>query len=123
MLRHPRRTLAAALLVIVALVAYGFSLEEKLTPSSLDIGGTKVHDANGMLRQYFGDTAPFAILLQGKPAAIDRQGPALIRNFRRDPKATTLSPWDVGTVGLREGPLTGAADHESGMLSGLKTEH
>jgi RND superfamily putative drug exporter len=105
MLRHPRRSLAVALLVIVALVAYGFSLEEKLTPSSLDIGGTKVHNANGMLRQYFGDTAPFAILLQGKPAAIDRQGPALIRNFRRDPKATTLSPWDVGTVGqLRPSP-------------------
>jgi RND superfamily putative drug exporter len=105
MLRHPRRSLAVALVVIVALVAYGFSLEEKLTPSSLDIGGTKVHDANGMLRQYFGDTAPFAILLQGKPAAIDRQGPALIRNFRRDPKATTLSPWDLGTVGqLRPSP-------------------
>jgi RND superfamily putative drug exporter len=105
MLRHPRRSLAVALLFILALVAYGFSLEQRLTPSSLDIGGTKVHDANGMLRHYFGDTAPFAILLQGKPAAIDRQGPALIRNLRRDPNVTTLSPWDVGTVGqLRPSP-------------------
>jgi RND superfamily putative drug exporter len=105
MLRHPRRTLAIALVFIVVLVAYGFSLEQRLTPSSLDIGGTKVHNANGMLRKYFGDTAPFAILLQGKPAAIDRQGPALIRELRRDPKVTTLSPWDVGTVGqLRPSP-------------------
>ena len=105
MLRHPRRTLTVALLFIVVLVGYGFSLEEKLTPSSLDIRGTKVHDANGMLRKYFGDTAPFAILLQGKPAAIDRQGPALIRELRHDPKVTTLSPWDVGTVGqLRPSP-------------------
>jgi RND superfamily putative drug exporter len=105
MLRHPRRSLAVALVFVAVLVAFGFSLEEKLTPSSLDISGTKVHDANGMLRKYFGDTAPFAILLQGKPAAIDRQGPALIRNLRRDPKATTLSPWDIGTVGqLRPSP-------------------
>jgi RND superfamily putative drug exporter len=105
MLRHPRRSLAVALVFIAALVAFGFSLEERLTPSSLDISGTKVHDANGMLRNYFGDTAPFAILLQGKPSAIDRQGPALIRNLRRDPKVTTLSPWDVGTVGqLRPSP-------------------
>jgi RND superfamily putative drug exporter len=105
MLRHPRRTLAVAALFIVVLVAYGFSLEQKLTPSSLDIRGTAVHNANGMLRKYFGDTAPFAILLQGKPAAIDRQGPALIRELRRDPKVTTLSPWDVGTVAqLRPSP-------------------
>jgi RND superfamily putative drug exporter len=105
MLRHPRRTLTVALLFIVVLVTYGFSLEGRLTPSSLDIGGTKVHTANGMLRKYFGDTAPFAILLQGKPAAIDRQGPELIRELRRDPKVTTLSPWDVGTVGqLRPTP-------------------
>jgi RND superfamily putative drug exporter len=105
MLRQPRRSLAVAAVFIAVLVAFGFSLEEKLTPSSLDISGTKVHDANGMLRQYFGDTAPFAILLQGKPSAIDRQGPALIRNLRRDPKVTTLSPWDVGTVGqLRPSP-------------------
>jgi RND superfamily putative drug exporter len=105
MLRHPRRSLAVASLLIAVLVVFGFSLEERLAPSSLDISGTPVHNANGMLRQYFGDTAPFAILLQGKPAAIDRQGPALIRNFRRDPKATTLSPWDVGTVGqLRPSP-------------------
>jgi RND superfamily putative drug exporter len=105
MLRHPRRTLTVGLLVVLVLVAFGFSLEEKLTPSSLDISGTAVHNANGMLRKYFGDTAPFAILLQGKPSAIDRQGPELIRKLRRDPKVTTLSPWDVGTVGqLRPSP-------------------
>ncbi len=105
MLRHPRRSLAVASLFIAVLVIFGFSLEERLTPSSLDISGTPVHDANGLLRQHFGNALPFAVLLQGKPAAIDRQGPALVRNFRRDPKATTLSPWDVGTVGqLRPSP-------------------
>jgi putative drug exporter of the RND superfamily len=58
-----------------------------------------------LLHQHFGDTAPFAILLQGPAAAIDRQGPALIRALRRDPKVTTLSPWDRGSVSrLRPSP-------------------
>jgi RND superfamily putative drug exporter len=105
MLRHPRRTLGIGLALVLVLVAFGFSLEEKLTPSSLDIQGTKVHRANGMLSKYFGNTAPFVILLRGKPSAIDRQGPELIRALRRDPKVTTLSPWDRGTVGrLRPTP-------------------
>ncbi len=58
-----------------------------------------------MLREHFGDTAPFAILLRGPAPALDRQGPALIRTLRRDPKVTTLSPWDRGAVGnLRPSP-------------------
>jgi RND superfamily putative drug exporter len=38
-------------------------------------------------------------------AAIDRQGPQLVRALRRDPRVTTLSPWDRGSVArLRPGP-------------------
>jgi putative drug exporter of the RND superfamily len=104
-LRHPRRALAVAALFIVVLVAFGTTLEQKLTPSTLDIPGTPVHRANEMLTRYFGDSAPFVILLQGQPAALDRQGPELIRTLRRDPKVTTLSPWDRGSVGqLRPAP-------------------
>jgi putative drug exporter of the RND superfamily len=51
-----------------------------------------------MLREHFGESAPFVVLLRGPSAAIDRQGPALIRALRRDPVVTTLSPWDRGTV-------------------------
>ena len=98
MLRHPKRTLAIAAVVIAVLVAFGFSLNERLSPATLDIRGTPVHQANGMLRKYFGDTSPFAILLQGPPKQIDEQGPDLIRGLRRDPKVTTLSPWDRGFV-------------------------
>ena len=58
-----------------------------------------------MLREHFGATALFPILLRGPAAAIDRQGPELIRTLRRDPKVTTLSPWDRGAVArLRPGP-------------------
>ena len=41
------------------------------------------------MQRYFGDTAPFAILLQGPPAELDRQGPALIRKLRTDPAVST----------------------------------
>ena len=59
-----------------------------------------------MLRQYFGDSAPFAILLQGPPKEIDEQGPKLVHALRAsDPKVTTVSPWDKGKVGnLRPEP-------------------
>ena len=105
MLRHPKRTLAVAAVLIAILVAFGLSLNERLSPATLDIRGTAVHQANGMLRKYFGDTSPFAILLQGPPKQIDEQGPDLIRALRRDPKVTTLSPWDRGFVNrLRPNP-------------------
>jgi RND superfamily putative drug exporter len=97
-LRHPRRALAVALLLIVALAAFGIGLNGRLSPSTLEISGTASSRANQLLREHFGDSAPFAILLQGPPAALDRQGPALIRTLRRNPAVTTLSPWDRGSV-------------------------
>ena len=90
--------LAAALIVLIALGVLGTGVESRLQPTSLNIPGTPSARAGEMLRQGFGDSAPFAILLRGPAAAIDRQGPALIRALRRDPKVTTLSPWDRGTV-------------------------
>jgi putative drug exporter of the RND superfamily len=51
-----------------------------------------------MLREHFGDSAPFVILLRGPAKALDRQGPAVVRALRRDPSVTTLSPWDRGRV-------------------------
>jgi putative drug exporter of the RND superfamily len=104
-LRHPRRALGVAALFIVVLIALGTNLEEKLSPSTIDIPGTPASRANELLRDHFGPAAPFAILLRGPAAALDRQGPELIRALRRDPKVTTLSPWDRGSVGLlRPGP-------------------
>jgi len=97
-LRHPRGALVVGALLFVVFGGLGLSVEGKLSPSSLDISGTDSSRANQMLREHFGDTAPFAILLQGPPAALDRQGPALIRTLRRDPAVTTISPWDRGSV-------------------------
>jgi len=104
-LRHPRRVLAAALAVLLVLGILGAGVEDKLSPTSLEIPGTSSARANRMLREHFGESAPFVILLRGPAKQLDRQGPALIRALRRDPAVTTLSPWDRGAVQrLRPGP-------------------
>ena len=105
MLRHPKRSLLVGLIVVGLLSVFGFSLEEKLNPSTIEISGTSTSRTTEMQDEYFGDSAPFVIFLEGPPKDLDEQGPALIRELRSDPQVTTLSPWDRGAVGrLRPGP-------------------
>ncbi len=104
-LRHPRATLGLALAAVVALGVLGLGVEGRLRPTSLGVPGTESARAGKLLRAHFGDSAPFAILLRGPAAALDRQGPGLIRTLRRDPRVTTLSPWDRGHLArLRPNP-------------------
>jgi putative drug exporter of the RND superfamily len=97
-LRHPRAVLVVAALVLAALGIIGANVEDRLDPTTLDIPGTDSSRANQLVADHFGDSAPFVILLQGPRPALERQGPELIRALRRDPKVTTLSPWDRGNV-------------------------
>ncbi len=99
LLRHPRGVLVAFAVIVVVLATLGFQVNDKLSPTSLDISGTPASEANEMLKKNFGDTALFAILLQGPSDEIDRQGPDLVRALRAaNPLVTTLSPWDRGSV-------------------------
>lgn len=90
--------LAIAAVLLAALAVIGTGTDDRLDPTTLDVPGTESSRGNEILREHFGDTAPFAILLRGPGPAIDRQGPELIRALRRDPRVTTLSPWDRGSV-------------------------
>jgi putative drug exporter of the RND superfamily len=90
--------LVVALAALIALGVLGANVESKLSPTSLNIPGTPSAEANALLQEHFGQSAPFVILLRGPAKALDRQGPELIRALRRDPRVTTLSPWDRGTV-------------------------
>src|ERR1700709_842681 len=104
-LRHPRAVLVVAALVLAALGIIGLNVENRLDPTTLDIPGTDSSRANALVTEHYGDSCPFVGLLRGPPAALDRQGPELIRDLRRDPKVTTLSPWDRGNVSqLRPDP-------------------
>jgi putative drug exporter of the RND superfamily len=104
-LRHPRKVLGSAVVLIAVLGALGSGVEGKLAPTSLEVAGTPSAKGGELLRAHFGQSAPFAILLRGPAAALDRQGPALIRALRRDPRVTTLSPWDGAQLArLRPAP-------------------
>ena len=98
MLRHPRAVLAVAAVLLAALGVIGTGTNDRLDPTTIDVAGTESFRSNELLREHFGETAPFAILLRGPAAAIDRQGPQLIDALREDPRVTTLSPWDTGAV-------------------------
>ena len=104
-LRHPRGVLAVAAVVLVVLGVIGTGVEGKLDPTTLNVPGTASSRANELQREHFCESAPFAILLEGPAAALDRQGPELVRALRHNPAVTTLSPWDQGSVGrLRPAP-------------------
>ncbi len=105
--RRPRLTIAAALVVLLVLGLLGIGVEGKLKATSLDVPGTESSRGAALLRAHFGDSAPFAVLLRGPAASLDRQGPRLVAALRRDsPRVTTVSPWDPGAgLGpLRPGP-------------------
>ena len=90
--------LAIAGVLLISLGLIGTGVNGRLDPTTLEVPGTESLRGTELLREHFGASAPFAILLRGPAAALDRQGPELIRALRRDPKVTTLSPWDTGSV-------------------------
>jgi RND superfamily putative drug exporter len=105
LLRHPREILLVAAIVLAALAVIGTGVDSRLDPTTLDIPGSASAEANAMLEEHFGPSAPFAILLRGPAAALDEQGPRLVHALRAEPGVSTLSPWDKGSVeGLRPSP-------------------
>jgi RND superfamily putative drug exporter len=90
--------LAVAAALLLTLGVIGTGVNSRLDPTTLKVPGTESLRGSELLREHFGESLPFAILLQGPPRALDRQGPQLIRDLRRDPRVTTLSPWDTGAV-------------------------
>jgi putative drug exporter of the RND superfamily len=95
-LRQPVPALIVAALCLGALGVIGLGVEDRVKPTSLSVPGTESARANDMLREHFGDSAPFAILIEGPTSRVDEQGPALVRALRAEPGVTTLSPWDRG---------------------------
>jgi RND superfamily putative drug exporter len=105
LLRHPREVLLAAALVLAALAVIGTGVDSRLDPTTLDVPGSASAEANAILEEHFGPSAPFAILLRGPKASLEEQGPRLVEALREEPGVSTLSPWDVGSVeGLRPSP-------------------
>ncbi|HVX34448.1 MAG TPA: MMPL family transporter [Solirubrobacterales bacterium] len=105
LLRHPREILLIAAIVLAALAVIGTGVDSRLDPTTLTVPGSASAEANAMLEEHFGPSAPFAILLRGPADALEEQGPRLVRALRAEPTVSTLSPWDNGSVeGLRPSP-------------------
>ena len=87
---------AALVLAILGIVARG--VNDRLEPDLyFDVPGTPSSKANAILREHFGRSAPFAVLLRGPAAAIDRQDPVWFAPCAPAIRGiTTLSPWDRG---------------------------
>src|SRR5262245_37413858 len=103
------RTAVVGLVVVLiccgALAIAGLGVEDRLEPTSLIVPGTDSAHGQALAEEHFGDSSPFAVLLRGPAAGIDRQGPVLVRTLRRDPAVAVVSPWDRGSVAfLRPGP-------------------
>jgi RND superfamily putative drug exporter len=103
-----RRAVVGLVVVLIGCVALGIAglgVEDRLEPTSLIVPGTSSARGQALAEQHFGASSPFAVLLRGPAAEIDRQGPGLVRALRRDPAVTVVSPWDRGAVAfLRPGP-------------------
>ncbi len=96
--------LALVLLACLALGALGLQVEDRLSPLSLSVPGTSAENGEELAQSHFGDSSPFIVLLRGPAAAIDRQGPRLVTELRRERQASVVSPWDRGALGaLRPG--------------------
>ncbi|HEX5982810.1 MAG TPA: hypothetical protein VFY69_01250, partial [Solirubrobacterales bacterium] len=65
LLRHPRSVLLIVAAVLAVLAVIGTGTEDRLDPTTLDVPGTESSRSNEILREHFGETAPFAILLRG----------------------------------------------------------
>ena len=103
------RTAVVGLVVVLiccgALGIAGLGVEDRLEPTSLIVPGTPSARGQALAEEHFGDSSPFAVLLRGPRGAIERQGPPLVRELRRNPRLTAISPWDRGSVAyLRPGP-------------------
>src|SRR3954451_339484 len=97
--------LVVVLTCCVALGIAGLGVEDRLQPTSLIVPGTESARGQALAEEHFGTSSPFAVLLRGPAAAIEQQGPALVRDLRRDPTVAVVSPWDQGSVGfLRPAP-------------------
>lgn len=108
-IRRPATTLVASLLAAIVLGAIGLGVSHSLSPSIVVVPGTESSRAQTLTDSRFGPTQLVPILLRGPRAALDRQGPRLVRALVRRPHTRALSAWDAGAASQGLRPSPGAA--------------
>jgi len=101
-LRRPRSVLAAWGAVILVFAAIGLGAQDRLDSGSIETPGSQTARASALDQAAFGPNESVPVLLTGPAAALDRQGPVLVRTLRRE--WSVLSPWDPGAASRRLRP-------------------
>jgi putative drug exporter of the RND superfamily len=97
-IRRPRAALLAWLVVAGALTAIGLGVSGTLSPTISVVAGTQSARAQELGKAQFGPTQLVPILIEGPKAALNRQGPPLVRALARRPHTRVLSAWDAGAA-------------------------
>jgi RND superfamily putative drug exporter len=97
LLDRPVRTLVLASCCVMALGLAGLNAESRLHQTSLAVAGTESARTAALLKDHFGDSETFVILLKGPRKAVDAQGKRLLDDL--NPRATTVSPWSREPIG------------------------
>lgn len=105
----PRRTLLLAALVLGGLGVFGMGVEPHLSQSTLVVDGTSSARAVEIATREFGESVTIPVLLTGPAAAVDEQGPRLVRALRQDPVNRVVSAFDGGRSSASLRPRPGAA--------------
>ena len=107
--RRPRAALAGWLVATAILAVIGLNVGKHLSVSNLLVPGTESAREAQLFEQEFGNSVSAPILLSGPSAALDREGPALVRGLATLSGAHVVSAWDGGSLGRSLRPSPGRA--------------
>jgi putative drug exporter of the RND superfamily len=100
---RPRLMLGIWFAVIGVLALIGLGVEDGLHRTNPVVGGSQSAQEDRLAREHFGDSQTLIALLSGPRAALDRQGPALVRRLDRRPRVSVVSPWMRDAPAMRPG--------------------
>jgi RND superfamily putative drug exporter len=103
--RHPVAILVAWAVIFAIALLTASSARDQIAETDLQIPGTDSSRAAQLTRQEFGSTLAMAVLLTGRPAVVEREGPEIVRELQRIEGVEVFSPWaQGGRRVLRERP-------------------
>jgi putative drug exporter of the RND superfamily len=106
---RPKLSLAVWALVALALGLIGLGVAKSLSPTIVVVPGSESSRAQQLSEARFGPTQLVPILLEGPAAALDRQGPKLVRDLLKRPHTRALTAWDAGAASQGLRPSANAA--------------
>lgn len=92
-IRRPIPVIAVWWTAVGILGFIGFGVGDRLHRTSLSIAGTGAYKADKLVDREFGPRNPVAVMVQGPPQQLEREGPRLTRKLEAIPKVKAFGPW------------------------------